>query len=46
MAAKRGAPKKVMEKIVHNKLRMYIPAGLAANGPPLGTMLGQVSQSL
>lgn len=34
--------KKVVDKIQHGKLRTNIPACMAAAGPPLGPMLGQV----
>lgn len=35
--------KKTIEKITHTtKLKTNIPAGMAAAGPPLGPMLGQV----
>lgn len=34
--------KQAAEKIRHGKLKTNIPAALAAAGPPLGPMLGQV----
>lgn len=34
--------KKIVEKVEHGKLKTNIPAGMAAAGPPLGPMLGQV----
>lgn len=35
--------KKTLDKVVHGKLKTNIPAGMAAAGPPLGPMLGQVT---
>lgn len=34
--------KKSLDKVVHGKMKTNIPAGMAAAGPPLGPMLGQV----
>lgn len=36
--------KKTVEKIQHGKMKTNIPAGMAAAGPPLGPMLGQVNR--
>lgn len=36
--------KKVVDKVVHGKLRTNIPSAMAAAGPPLGPMLGQVNR--
>lgn len=41
-AGKLNRMKKAVEKIKHGTLRTNIPAGMAAAGPPLGPMLGQV----
>lgn len=39
--------KKVADKVDHSsKLRTNIPAGMAAAGPPLGPMLGQVTHNI
>lgn len=46
-AGKLKSLKKNVEKITHTtKLKTNIPAGLAAAGPPLGPMLGQVKTKL
>ena len=45
-AAKKMKPaiEKGMAKINHgNRLKTYIPAGMAVAGPPLGPQLGQVA---
>jgi len=35
--------RKVVQKVIHgNIIKMYIPAGMAVAGPPLGPQLGQV----
>lgn len=42
-AGKLKSLKKNVERITHTtKLKTNIPAGMAAAGPPLGPMLGQV----
>lgn len=47
VGAKINTLKKTIEKVQHtSKLRTDIPAGMAAAGPPLGPMLGQVNQSI
>lgn len=38
----KSAKNAVVDKVVHGKLRTNIPAVMAAAGPPLGPMLGQV----
>lgn len=44
-AGKARIIKRTTERIVHTtKLKTNIPAGMAAAGPPLGPMLGQVTQ--
>lgn len=43
-AGKLKSLKKTVDRITHTtKLKTNIPAGMAAAGPPLGPMLGQVS---
>lgn len=37
------AAKKTVDRIQHGKLKTNIPACMAAAGPPLGPMLGQVT---
>lgn len=42
-AGKLKSLKKTVERVTHTtKLKTNIPAGMAAAGPPLGPMLGQV----
>lgn len=47
VAGKLKVLKKTVDKITHTtKLKTNIPAGMAAAGPPLGPMLGQVSNDI
>lgn len=38
----KGLKKAATDKVRHGTMRTNIPAGMAAAGPPLGPMLGQV----